>query len=103
MKNEEFTMQHNSAAYSSFFIFHFLQQVACQFTQFTSFTFQQIDVCKDILVFHTINHIYQAIGLTIQIRLVNLLDISRKYHLRTFACTGDDCLYFFWSDSALRQ
>ena len=55
--------------HSSFFILHFLQQVACQFTQFTSFTFQQIDVCKDILVFHTINHIYQAIGLTIH-RLV---------------------------------
>ncbi len=43
----------------SFFIlhFHFLQQVACQFTQFTSFTFQQIDVCKDILVFLSLVHL----------------------------------------------
>ena len=59
-------------------------------------SYTHLDVYKrqDILVFHTINHIYQAIGLTIQIRLVNLLDISRKYHLRTFACTGDDCLFY---------
>ena len=52
---------------------------------------------KKVLIFHTVNHVNQTIGLAVQIRLVNLLDISGKYHFRTFSRTSDNRFYFMWS------
>ena len=45
---------------------------------------------KKVLIFHTINHVNQAIGLTVEIRLVYLLDITGKHHFRTLTRTGYD-------------
>ena len=52
---------------------------------------------KKVLIFHTINHVNQAIGLTVQIRLVYLLNITGKHHFGSFASTGDNSFYFMWS------
>ena len=48
---------------------------------------------KQVLVSHAVYHIDKPVGLAVQIRLVNLLDISGKHHLRTFSRTGNDGLY----------
>ena len=52
---------------------------------------------KKVLIFHTINHVNQAIGLAVQIRLVYLLDITGEHHFGSFASTGDNSFYFMWS------
>lgn len=65
-----------------------LHQVAGQLAQFATLAFHQIDVGKKILVAHTVDHINQTIGLAVQIRLVDLLNIARKHHFGSFCPHG---------------
>ena len=69
-----------------------LHQITCQLAQLAALPFHQIDMGKQILVPHTVYHINKPIGLTVQIGLVYLLNITGKHHFCTFAGTGDDGL-----------
>ena len=73
-----------------------LHQITCQLAQLATFSFHQIDMGKQVLVPHTVYHIDKSIGLTVQIGLVYLLNITGKHHFCTFAGTGDDGLNLMW-------
>ena len=74
-----------------------LHQITCQLAQLATFSFHQIDMGKQVLVPHTVYHIYKSIGLTVQIGLVYLLNITGKHHFRALTGTGDDGLNLMWS------
>ena len=52
---------------------------------------------KKILILHAVNHINQTIRLSIQIRLIYLLNIPREDHLSSLAGTRDNSLDFMRS------
>ena len=88
-----------SGASSVFFLCHILRlhqerqssryyiKITCQFAQLATLSLHQIDMGKQVLVSHAVYHIDKPVGLAVQIRLVNLLDVAREYHLRPFAGT----------------
>lgn len=57
-----------------------LHQITCQLAQLATLPFHQIDMGKQILVPHAVYHINKPIGLTVQIGLVYLLNITGKHH-----------------------
>ena len=69
-----------------------LHQITCQLAQLATLPFHQIDMGKQILVPHAVYHINKPIGLTVQIGLVYLLNITGKHHFCAFTGTGDDGL-----------
>ena len=71
-----------------------LHQITCQFAQLATLSLHQIDMGKQVLVSHAVYHIDKPVGLAVQIRLVNLLDVAREYHLRPFAGTCYNGFYF---------
>ena len=73
-----------------------LHQITCQLAQLAALPFHQIDMGKQILVSHAVYHIDKPVGLTVQIGLVYLLNITGKHHFCTFAGTGDDGLNLMW-------
>lgn len=73
-----------------------LHQITCQLAQLATLPFHQIDMGKQILVPHAVYHIDKSIGLTVQIGLVYLLNITGKHHFCAFAGTGDDGLNLMW-------
>ena len=52
---------------------------------------------KQVLISHAVYHINKSVGLAVQIRLVNLLDVTREYHLRPLSGTCYDGFYFMRS------
>lgn len=53
-----------------------LHQITCQFAQLATLSLHQIDMGKQVLVSHAVYHIDKPVGLAVQIRLVNLLDVA---------------------------
>ena len=52
---------------------------------------------KQVLISHAVYHIDKSVGLAVQIRLINLLDITREYHLRPLSGTCYDGFDFMRS------
>ena len=74
-----------------------LHQITCQLAQLAALLSPRLTPTgKQILVSHAVYHIDKPVGLTVQIGLVYLLNITGKHHFCTFAGTGDDGLNLMW-------
>ena len=67
-----------------------LQQIACQICQLAALTFFQSDMGIKRLANHPADQVAQAIGLGIEIRVVDLLNVAGEHDLGSFTSTGDD-------------
>lgn len=83
-----------------------LHQITCQLAQLAALPFHQIDMGKQILVSHAVYHIDKPVGLTVQIGLVYLLNITGKHHFCTFAgrvmMVLISCGVRFWASSIIQ-
>src|SRR5208283_2793696 len=70
-----------------------LQQIAGQLSQSRALALGQIHVGVDALALHTIDEIAEAIGMRVQIGMIDLEDVAGEHHLGALARAGDDGLH----------
>ena len=74
--------------------FSSLQQFGGNLREFAPFTFAKEDVLEKTLACHLLPEVGETVGPLVQIRLVNLENVSGEYNLGALSSPGDDGLDF---------